>query len=79
MSMSLVTHSWVFYAATGIFIVSVVIFLYMASGSKAKNAAQDAWEAMMRNALRQTFEGISEERLSAMVESARKETFGDKK
>ena len=33
----------------------------------------------MRNALRQTFKGISEERLSAMVESARKETFGDKK
>lgn len=79
MSMALVTHSWVFYAATGILIASVVIFLYMASGSQAKNAAQDAWEAMMRNALRQTFKGISEERLSAMVESARKETFGDKK
>ena len=79
MSMALVTHSWVFYAATGILIASVVIFFYMASGSQAKNAAQDAWEAMMRNALRQTFKGISEERLSAMVESARKETFGDKK
>ena len=79
MSMALVTHSWVFYAATGILIASVVIFFYMASGSQAKNAAQDAWEATMRNALRQTFKGISEERLSAMVESARKETFGDKK
>ena len=48
-------------------------------GNKAKTAAQDAWEAMMRNALRQTFKGISEESLSAMVEKERKKTFGEKK
>jgi serine/threonine protein kinase len=47
--------------------------------NKAKTAAQDAWEAMMRNALRQTFKGISEESLSAMVEEERKKTFGEKK
>lgn len=46
---------------------------------KAKTAAQDAWEAMMRNAYRRTFPDISEEKLSSMIEQARERTFGGKK
>ena len=49
------------------------------SDEKARVAAQDAWEAVLRNAYRETFKGISEEKLSSMVKEARKEIFGDKK
>lgn len=49
------------------------------SDEKARVAAQDAWEAVLRNAYRETFDGISEEELSAKVKEARKEIFGDKK
>ena len=43
---------------------------------RAEKAAQDVWEATMRNAYRETFDGISEEKLSSMLEQARKEAFG---
>ena len=49
------------------------------SDEKARVAAQDAWEAVLRNAYRETFHGISEEELSSMVKKARNEIFGDKK
>ncbi len=46
---------------------------------QAKMAAQDVWEAVLRNAYRETFDGISEEELSSRVKKAREEIFGDKK
>ena len=49
------------------------------SDEKARVAAQDAWEAVLRNAYRETFHGISEEELTSMVKNARNEIFGDKK
>ena len=49
------------------------------SDEKASAAAQDVWEAVLRNSLRQTLDGISEEQLDAKVKKARKEIFGDKK
>ncbi|MBQ3290605.1 MAG: protein kinase [Kiritimatiellae bacterium] len=51
----------------------------VASDEQAKKAAQDAWEAVLRNAYRETFEGISEEKLSSMVKEGRKKIFGEKK
>jgi len=49
------------------------------SDEKARVAAQDAWEAVLRNAYRETFHGISEEELTSRVKNARNEIFGDKK
>ena len=49
------------------------------SDEKARVAAQDAWEAVLRNAYRETFDGISEEELTSRVKNARNEIFGDKK
>jgi len=46
---------------------------------QAKMAAQDVWEAVLRNAYRETFDGISEEELSSSVKKAREKIFGDKK
>ena len=73
LAVAAITRSWMFYAAMVIFAASVVVSLYMASGRQAQKAARDARVALLRNALRQTFDGISEERLSAMVEKEEKE------
>ena len=79
MSVGILTHSWIFYAAIGILLSSVGAYIYITSGAKAEKAAQDVWETVQRKNMRDSFPQFSEEKISSMVERARKDTFGEKK
>lgn len=56
--------------------LAVVVFLVFSIKKESQNAAEEARAALTRRAFRGTFDGISEEELSFLVDIDKRETFG---